>query len=233
MVVVRCYPSVVDSNPGVWTNPTRALGPSELPIAKCAFKSTNSAGDFRLYLKTFLDTSSNPFNIPAGATITRETIGIRGGYNPNFGIGSEGFWVGWLIFGIMNWFSVPAPSFPFSPDCNDDLIWQSFDIPSGFWMTIAQLNGGSYTTYANIIWAPAGGGGVLAQVDAVYIEVEYTVPSAVQARGDGLVWIVAAAHAPRTIFHNILNTGSTQRLLEGKHEHSSVLCIADRGHLSH
>jgi hypothetical protein len=188
MTIVRCYPSALGTNNG-WSLPARAEKKED---DSCTYLSVALSGTYDLFLNTYKDNGGigNPFNIPAGATITRETIGIKGGRDTFLGISSLTFYIKYLLSGINNTVGVSAPEFGYSFDCSETTFsGHELDIPSYLWLTIAELNNEQFTTWIEAVFANAGGGGLLAQCDAVYIEVEYTVPSTgVQEIGDGLTF---------------------------------------------
>jgi len=174
MTVVRKYPTEY-VNEGAWANPQYILGEAD---NQCATKLTTSTSPLKLYCKTF------GFNIPADATIIRVTLGAKAQYPVAYphSLLLMYFKLGSYLWG---W----APSSISSLNCALT-FWQTDNIDLGVIpITVADLNNETFQVWLQIS-SDDGVNSAIAFGDAVYLEVEYTVPALARMVGDGLTWVV-------------------------------------------
>ena len=158
-----------------WTNPAYMTGVED---NLCAYKyiAANTAEN------DIVNLSGYGFDIPIAATITKETIAIRQGMYPTSIETSTSFNV---TYGAS---TVGLDGTKVHNLCPSS-AWNTLDIPSYLWIPVADLNAENFTSYvkrATSAVCPAND----VRVDAVYIEVSFTVPSAAEgAVKDGLAWI--------------------------------------------
>jgi hypothetical protein len=164
MTVIRKYPTAVISNPGTWLNTTNMLGESEAtPL--CGRKVTAETSYQKCYLGTY------GFAIPADAIISRITFGVKGFkhvlYNPSHC---------YILLSVVHPGYEWQKSVTSVLDACSDSVWETADIIPPSYLTIDDLNTENFQTYVGIQTDNATYS-VYGWIDAIYIEVEYTVPA--------------------------------------------------------
>ena len=186
MVVVRKHPTAYNDESNVWTNENNALGPED---GLCAYTNRfgRKDGPNRLFL------SGYGFNIPSNATITRVEIGIKSVSCNAYGLAYAGPMDFVLRFDstdiLVGGIEKDCPI-----SCSDASYYKVSDITS-----VLDFYGKLYPDFFNneefTTFCFQGGGipiGNEGYLDAVYIEVEYTVPvTVVRMMGDGFARIIA------------------------------------------
>lgn len=170
MTLVRAYPSHVDSNPGVWTNPNNSLN---VENGVCATNTITAMGSYLCYVDQFKDINGNAINIPVNATITKVTVGIKAAVQDSNNDDTQFTWqfglitfsVGSIVAGVCadsafvsNSITSPPSTMPTPAQCNN----------------IAGHSGDSYAFFQFDHFINASRSGY---VDAVYVEITYTVPA--------------------------------------------------------
>jgi hypothetical protein len=189
------YPTAYSMS-GTWTNPAQALGQED---NLCASINSSQVCNYYLQVKTY------GFNIPSNATITGVFIAVKFHRYRNCVAGN-------LIFYLIPPSRFGKPNQTITADCDNtppadkcghssmsselDLTSLGSWLPSDFNTEIPAYQGGWETQFRH------NGDNLLMEswVDAAYLRVTYTVPTAeVAPGGDGLTWIVsqvASIHAP-------------------------------------
>jgi len=186
MAVQRKHPSAYVDESDVWTDEEYALGPED---ELCAW--TKRRGDLDGPNRLFL--SGYGFNIPSNANITRVEIGIKSVSCNAYGLTYAGPMYFVLRFDDTD-VTVSGIETDCPISCADAAYYKTSDITS-ILDHYGKLYPGFFNNEEFTSFCYQGGGiaiGNEGYLDAVYIEVEYTVPIvAKHISGDGLVWIVS------------------------------------------
>jgi len=180
MTIVRCYPSAY-SDPGTppdnWHYPQNVTGVED---NNCTHKHCQTTGHFVLNLTAFKDVNGNPFNIPSNAVLDKITVTAKGTETQCD-----------TNHGLDVWYQ-PKPGVSFmtanvtaSYLCADAKWMQLIILTASdiifYGITPADFNNETFTIWLDFVVNVLGDGHV-GYVDAVYIEVEYHLPSALASK---------------------------------------------------
>ena len=191
MTVVRKYPTNSGTNPDSWDDPNNALGAAD---DLCTEKRINGTASKYLYL------SGYGFAIPSGSTLNHVYVNHKGVINCAI-IGAQVLHFS-FIFNSQYGNSIDS-SVVMGAGCAETAYKTQYDIlpdfaAAGNPITVAALNAESFTTRLQATGALAVYQAF--DVDAAYIEVDYTAPVVAKGAGVGsgvMPFLFLAAEAAR------------------------------------
>lgn len=175
MVTVRKYATDTGENEG-WSNPANSNG---APDGLCSGRVLAAPGTAKLYKKTY------GFSIPAGSLITAVYVG---GYYRTNGTPNVHLTEVCIVKGSTYWCSSADVAGDFF--CSDCIEFKSLNCQSIMGFTVDELNNEEFETFAEAEYGGMGSGLSIHYLDAIYVEVEYSIPAVGAPYGDGLSWVV-------------------------------------------